>query len=104
MLRRICMKKQLFQKFNHLSKNVRLLAISLVLLSTVFLGSLQAATDHSDLITSYEGSKTCKPCHPDAVSAVLDSMHYKLMGEVQGAYNMFTNKAVEGIHGKGNRY
>ena len=98
------MKKQLFQKFNHLIKNVRLVAVSLVLLSTVFLGSLQAATDHSDLITSYVGSKTCKPCHPDAVSEVLDSMHYKLMGEVQGAYNMFTNKAVEGIHGKGNRY
>ena len=98
------MKTQVFRSLNHLINKVNLVAVSLGILSIVFVGSIQAATDHSDLITSYEGSKTCKPCHPDAVSQVLDSMHYKLMGEVQGAYNMFTNKPVEGMHGKGNRY
>ena len=98
------MKKELFRSINHLIKNVCLLAVSLGIFFIVFVGPLQAATDHSDLITSYEGSKTCKSCHPDSVDEVLDSMHYKLMGQVQGAYNMFTNKPVEGIHGKGNRY
>jgi len=98
------MKKQVFRSFNHLIKMVNLVAVSLGILSIVFVGPIQAATDHSNLITSYEGSKTCKPCHSGSVEEVLDSMHYKLMGEVQGVYNMFTNKAVEGIHGKGNRY
>jgi hypothetical protein len=83
---------------------VCLLAVSLGIFFIVFVGPLQAATDHSDLITSYEGSKTCEPCHPGAAEEMLNSIHYKLMGEVQGVYNMFTNKAVEGIHGKGNRY
>ena len=98
------MKKQVFNNLNHLIKNVDLVAVSLGILSIVFVGSIQAATDHSDLITSYEGSKTCEPCHPGAAEEMLNSIHYKLMGEVQGVYNMFTNKAVEGIHGKGNRY
>ena len=78
--------------------------VFLGILSIIFVGSVHAATDHSDLITSYEGSKTCAPCHPGAADEMLNSIHYKLMGEVQGVYNMFTNKAVEGIHGKGNRY
>ena len=104
MLRRFCMKKRLFYNVNHFIKMVSLVAVSLGILSTVFLGSTQAATDHSELITSYEGSATCKACHPGAVEEVLDSIHYKLMGQVQGVYNMFTNQAVEGIHGKGNRY
>jgi hypothetical protein len=98
------MKKQVFRSFNHLIKNVNLVAVSLGILSIVFVGPIHAATDHSDLITSYEGSKTCAPCHPGAADEMLNSIHYKLMGEVQGVYNMFTNKAVEGIHGKGNRY
>ena len=87
-----------------MKEKMRLVPVFLGLLSIIFVGPIQAATDHSDLITSYEGSKTCKSCHADDVSEVLDSIHYKLMGEVQGVYNMFTNKAVVGIHGKGNRY
>ena len=98
------MKKQLFYNVNHLIKMVSLVAVSLGLLLTVFLGSMEAATDHSELISSYEGSQTCNPCHPAAVEEVLGSIHYKLMGQVQGVYNMFTNQPVEGIHGKGNRY
>ena len=98
------MKKQLFYNCNPLIKMVSLAAVSLGILSTAFLGSTQAATDHSELITSYEGSATCKPCHPDSVEEVQGSIHYKLMGQVQGVYNMFTNQPVEGIHGKGNRY
>jgi len=64
------------------------------------------ATDHTALMTAYEGSKTCSAadCHPGAAEEVMDSIHYKLMGEVQGVYNMFTDQPVEGIHGKGNRY
>jgi hypothetical protein len=87
-----------------MKEKMRLLPVFLGLLSIIFVGPLQAATDHSDLITSYEGSKTCNPCHPGAAEEMLNSIHYKLMGEVQGVYNMFTNKAVVGIHGKGNRY
>ena len=69
-------------------------------------GKVHAATDHTDLITTYEGSKTCSAadCHPGAAQEVMDSIHYKLMGDVQDVYNMFTNQPVEGIHGKGNRY
>ena len=87
-----------------MKKKMRLVPIFLGLLSIILVGSIQAATDHSVLITSYEGSKTCEPCHPGSAEEMLNSIHYKLMGEVQGVYNMFTNKAVEGIHGKGNRY
>ena len=83
---------------------IHTIALATVVVFLFLLSSADAATDHSSLITSYEGSKTCKPCHPDAVDEVLDSIHYKLMGEVQGVYNMFTNQPVEGIHGKGNRY
>ena len=98
------MKKLFSQLINHLMKMMGAVPVFLGILSIIFVGSVNAATDHSDLITSYEGSKTCAPCHPGAANEMLNSIHYKLMGEVQGVYNMFTNKAVEGIHGKGNRY
>ena len=98
------MKKQLLQSINHCIKKVSFMAVSLGILSLVLAGPLKAATDHSELFTFYEGSKTCKPCHSAAVEEVLGSIHYKLMGQVQGVYNMFTNQPVEGIHGKGNRY
>lgn len=98
------MKKTLSQQINHLMKKMGLVTVCLGILSIVLVGSIQAATDHSDLISSYQGSKTCEPCHPGAADEMLNSIHYKLMGEVQGVNNMFTNKPVEGIHGKGNRY
>ena len=98
------MKKVFSHPINHLMKMMGVVPVFLGILSIIFVGSVQAATDHSDLITSYEGSKTCEPCHPGSAEEMLNSIHYKLMGEVQGVYNMFTNKAVEGIHGKGNRY
>ena len=84
-----------------MNKKMRLVPVFLGLLSIIFVGPIRAATDHSDLITSYEGSKTCKPCHPGAAEEMLNSIHYKLMGEVQGVYNMFTNKAVEGYTREG---
>jgi hypothetical protein len=87
---------------------IRLYAIGLLTLLCCFIGGgpVHGATDHTDLITTYEGSKTCSAadCHPGAAQEVMDSIHYKLMGEVQGVYNMFTNQPVEGTHGKGNRY
>ena len=70
----------------------------------LLLSSADAVTDHSSLITAYEGSKTCRTCHEEEITEVVDSIHYKLMGETQDVYNMFTNQAVEGTHGKGNRY
>jgi hypothetical protein len=75
-----------------------------VCLFFLFLSSAYAATDHSSLITAYEGSKTCRTCHEEAMQEVVDSIHFKLMGETQDVYNMFTNQPVEGTHGKGNRY
>ena len=89
----------------HLMQYVACEAIFLALLLSAFLlSSAHAATDHSSLITSYEGSKTCRTCHEDVMDGIVDSIHYKLMGQVQDVYNMFTNKPVEGLHGKGNRY
>ena len=87
-------------------KDVYLISLAVFMVCFVLGGSLYAATDHTDLITTYEGSKTCSAadCHPKAAEEVMDSIHYKLMGEVQGVYNMFTNQPVEGTHGKGNRY
>jgi hypothetical protein len=67
------------------------------------LGVAYGATDHS-FLSSYEGSKTCKSCHSDEVGEISHSLHYRFLGEVQGVYNMFTNKPVTGEHGKGNRY
>ncbi|MCP4714482.1 MAG: hypothetical protein GY868_05140 [Deltaproteobacteria bacterium] len=65
---------------------------------------VHAATDHTDLIDSYEGSKTCRTCHEDATHDVVDSLHYKLKGNVQNVFNMFTNKPELSPQGKGNRY
>ena len=89
----------------HLMQYVACEAVFLALLLSAFLfSSAHAATDHSNLITSYEGSKTCRTCHEDVMDGIVDSIHYKLMGQVQDVYNMFTNQPVEGMHGKGNRY
>jgi len=63
-----------------------------------------AATDHTDKITSYEGSKTCRVCHEDAVNDISHALHYRLLGQTQGVYDFLTNKAVMGEKGKGNRY
>lgn len=89
----------------HLMQYVACEAVFLALLLSAFLfSSAHAATDHASLISSYEGSKTCRTCHEDVMDGIVDSIHYKLMGQVQDVYNMFTNKPVEGLHGKGNRY
>jgi hypothetical protein len=98
------MKKSPDQKSNDAVKKLRLWIAAAGMLAMTYAGSVQAATDHTALVTSYEGSKTCRTCHPGAVDEMLGSIHYKLMGQVQDVYNMFTNRPVEGIHGKGNRY
>lgn len=63
-----------------------------------------AATDHTDKITAYKGSKTCRVCHPDQADDVAHSLHYRLLGQTQGVYDFLTNKEVTGEYGKGNRY
>jgi hypothetical protein len=65
-----------------------------------------AATDHSGLITSYEGSKTCRACHPDEVEDVSHVLHYRMLGPTQGVYDFLTNKPypADVEKGKGNRY
>jgi hypothetical protein len=63
-----------------------------------------AATDHTDKITTYEGSKTCRVCHPDEVDDVSHVLHYRMLGPTQGVYDFLTNKLVTGDKGKGNRY
>jgi hypothetical protein len=65
-----------------------------------------AATDHSDKITTYEGSKTCRVCHPDEVDDVSHVLHYRMLGQTQGVYDFLTNKPypADVEKGKGNRY
>ncbi|MEI6128071.1 MAG: hypothetical protein WCQ99_16100 [Pseudomonadota bacterium] len=63
-----------------------------------------AAVDHTDIITSYEGSKTCLPCHEAAVEQISHSLHYRILGPTQGIYDYLTNKIRTGEYGKGNRY
>lgn len=65
---------------------------------------LAAETQDHSFLTTYEGSKTCRTCHESAVDELTHAVHYRLLGQVQGVYDMFTNKAVTGEHGKGNRY
>ncbi len=62
-----------------------------------------ADTDHSFLST-YEGSKTCRGCHESAVTELTHALHYRMLGQVQGVYDMFTNRPVTGEKGKSNRY
>ncbi len=69
-----------------------------------FLSPAIAEMDHTLLIESYEGSKTCKECHYAETVDLTESLHYKLMGEVQGVYNMFSNLPEKSPQGKGNRY
>lgn len=63
-----------------------------------------AATDHTGKITTYEGSKTCRVCHEDAVNDLSHALHYRLLGPTQGVYDFLTNKLVTTEKGKGNRY
>ena len=79
------------------------MVISVLLLCLTSLPDALADTDHS-FITTYEGSKTCRPCHDGAVVDLTHAVHYRLLGNVQGVYDMFTNKLVTGEKGKGNRY
>ena len=77
----------------------------LVLFSFLLFGTQGfAATDHTDKITSYEGSKTCRVCHEDAVNDLSHALHYRLLGPTQGVYDFLTNKLVTVEKGKGNRY
>ena len=100
------MKKEVSVVIKDVMNKMYAIGIAMPMFCFLVGGSVDAATDHADLITTYEGSKTCSAadCHPGAAAEVMDSIHYKLMGEVQGVYNMFTNQPVEGTHGKGNRY
>ena len=79
------------------------IAASLALLFFTRLPAAFADVDHS-FITTYEGSKTCRTCHETVVDDLTHAVHYRLLGNVQGVYDMFTNKAVTGEKGKGNRY
>lgn len=79
------------------------MVISVLLLCLTSLPDALADTDHS-FITTYEGSKTCRVCHESAVDDLTHAVHYRLLGNVQGVYDMFTNKLVTGEKGKGNRY
>jgi len=75
------------------------------LLTILLFGTSAAAEmDHTLLIKTYTGSKTCISCHYAEVNDVAESIHYRLMGDVQGVYNMFTNRPENGPQGKGNRY
>ena len=69
-----------------------------------FLSPAIAEMDHTLLIKTYEGSKTCSDCHYAETVDLTESIHYKLMGEVQGVYNMFSNQPEKSPQGKGNRY
>jgi hypothetical protein len=82
----------------------RTLAIA-AMLALLFFSRIPSALaqDHS-FLTSYEGSKTCRTCHESAVDDLTHAVHYRLLGNVQGVYDMFTNQAVTGEKGKGNRY
>lgn len=70
----------------------------------LFASLASAEMDHTLLIKTYEGSKTCIDCHYAETNDLSESIHYKLMGEVQGVYDMFTNQPATGPQGKGNRY
>jgi len=80
------------------------LAITLFASILFYASSAFSAMDHTKLVESYEGSKTCIECHYAEAVDLTESLHYKLMGEVQGVYGMFTNKPEVGPQGKGNRY
>ena len=69
-----------------------------------FYSQAVAEQDHTLLIKSYEGSETCLDCHYTETVDLTESLHYKLKGEAQFVYDMFTNKPVQGQYGKGNRY
>jgi hypothetical protein len=82
---------------------VKIIGLSILLLLFSRLPISRADTDHG-FITTYEGSKTCRTCHEAAVDDLTHALHYRMLGQVQGVYNMFTNKPVTGEQGKGNRY
>jgi len=79
------------------------LAGILLLFSRVPAAFAEDSPDHS-FLTTYEGSKTCRACHESAVDDLTHTTHYRLLGQVQGVYDMFTNKLITGEWGKGNRY
>ena len=82
------------------------LIMSVAALAILFFYSMpcRAAVDHTDKITSYEGSKTCRACHEATVDEVAHVLHFRMLGETQGVYDFLSNKPVQGEFGKGNRY
>ena len=86
------------------TKNAAAALLPALMFLVLIAAAARAANDHTGLITTYEGSKTCQQCHETAVQDVSRTIHYRLMGEVQDVYNMFTNEPEAGPQGKGNRY
>jgi len=97
------MKNEYQASFKIIHWTVKIMSLAMLLLFFSKLPISVADTDH-DFITTYEGSKTCRTCHEAAVDELTHAVHYRLLGNVQGVYDMFTNKPVTGEKGKGNRY
>jgi hypothetical protein len=71
--------------------SILLIILTFTLAFSFSLKVTAAPTSHQNLITKYEGPKTCAKCHPDAMDEVLQSVHYKLKGPVS---------TVEGLSGE----
>jgi len=73
-------------------KFVFLCMVAVVMLA-LFLryGATAKTMSHEQLVSSYEGSKTCERCHPGVIDDVLQSVHYKLKGPVS---------TIEGLSGE----
>jgi hypothetical protein len=73
----------------------KVIFISLVIAAAVALSMSYGVTaktmSHEQLISSYEGPKTCEQCHSGVVDDVLQSVHYKLKGPV---------KTIQGLTGE----
>ena len=75
-----------------MEKFVFLCMVAVVMLA-LFLryGATAKTMSHEQLVSSYEGSKTCERCHPGVIDDVLQSVHYKLKGPVS---------TIEGLSGE----
>ncbi len=57
-------------------------------------GPLSAVTDHTPLVTKYEGTKTCLGCHANTGKEVAESLHYQQQGQARLLKDWPSDKSV----------
>lgn len=65
---------------------------------TLAVASTSLTTSHAGRFTVYEGSKTCRRCHPNQAAEVHGSVHYQWNGPTPNVVNMTSGGKMHGMN------